>query len=98
MSRIPYLAKFEHGWPVKELIQQYLQNHCDYVKRKGRDKSKPKAAAGRTKQPVPADFGESQESGEDTKDGRDHFRRWVDDYLSESCPDRHLATLTFPSF
>lgn len=42
MSRIPHLAKFEHGWPVKELIQQYLQNHCDYVKRKGRDKSKPK--------------------------------------------------------
>ncbi|KAG1895177.1 uncharacterized protein F5891DRAFT_984491 [Suillus fuscotomentosus] len=73
MSRIPYLAKFEHGWPVKELIQQYLQNHCDYVKRKGRDKSKPKsrkAAAGRTKQPVPADFGESQESGENTEDAR----------------------------
>jgi hypothetical protein len=97
MSRIPHLAKFEHGWPVKELIQQYLQNHCDYVKRKGRDKSKPKAAAGRTKQPVPADFGESQESGEDTQDGRDHFRRWVDDYLTRKCQQEGNTIVPYPS-
>jgi len=38
MLEIPHLANFQDGWPVKDFLQQFLQNHGNYRRRMGYDK------------------------------------------------------------
>ncbi|KAG2116046.1 uncharacterized protein F5147DRAFT_758487 [Suillus discolor] len=78
MLEIPYLTHFKDGWPVKDFLQQFLQNHANYRRRMGYDapssnkitlsipnkSTQTHTSTGRAKLPVPAAHSDSDDSSE----------------------------------